>query len=81
MTDLTYYVALPFRRDDAGMPVAGEPQECRDASKAVRVASILAIDAANCGALAFSRTGDPSLGDFDDAKVIKIFGDVDTALT
>ena len=81
MADLTYYVALPFRRDEAGMPVAGELQECRDAAKAVRVASILAVDAANCGAIAFSRTGDPSLGDFDDAKVIRMFGDVDAALT
>ena len=28
------------------------------------------------GALAFSRTGDPSSGDFGDAKVIRKFGEV-----
>jgi hypothetical protein len=31
----------------------------------------------NCGAIAFSRTGDPATGDFDDAVVIKAFGEVD----
>jgi hypothetical protein len=28
------------------------------------------------GAVAFSRTGDPSTGDFGDAKVIRKFGEV-----
>jgi hypothetical protein len=28
------------------------------------------------GAVAFSRAGDPSTGDFSDAKVIRKFGDV-----
>ncbi|MGY4503902.1 hypothetical protein ACVWYH_007859 [Bradyrhizobium sp. GM24.11] len=30
----------------------------------------------NAGAIAFSRTGDPSSGDFGDAKLIRRFGDV-----
>jgi hypothetical protein len=27
-----------------------------------------------------SRTGDPSVGDFDDAKILKVFGEVDEGL-
>ena len=74
---VTYYVALPFIRDDAGDVVAGEPQECPNAGKAGRVASMLADDPRNCGAIAFSRTGDPAMGDFEDAVVIMSYGEVD----
>ena len=81
MADLTYYVALPFRVAEDGQIVSGEPQECRDSGKAVRVAAILAADPANCGAIAFSRSGNPAIGDFEDAVVIKSFGEVDSALT
>lgn len=31
---------------------------------------------ANAGAVAFSRGGSPDLGEFDDAVILKIFGDV-----
>jgi hypothetical protein len=30
----------------------------------------------NAGAVAFSRRGDPNLGEFDDAVILKTFGDV-----
>ena len=80
MTDFTYYVALPFQLSEDGDIVCGEPTECRDSGKAVRVAGILAADPANCGAIAFSRSGNPALGDFADAIVIRSFGDVDAAL-
>jgi hypothetical protein len=33
-------------------------------------------DPANAGAIAFKRSGDPLLGDFSDAIVIKRFGEV-----
>jgi hypothetical protein len=60
---------------------AGEPQECRDAFKARSVAAILASDPNNCGAVAFSRTGDAALGEFDDAVIIARLGEVDDTLT
>jgi hypothetical protein len=44
MSQVTYYVALPFRYVDGEM-VAGEPQECRDAFKARSVAAVLASNA------------------------------------
>jgi hypothetical protein len=34
----------------------------------------------HCGALAFSRTGDPSVGEFEDAVILKKIGEVDEAL-
>ena len=66
MAMVTYFVAIPFRLSEDGAIVAGEPQECRDGGKAARVAAIMASDPTNCGAIAFSRTGDPALGDFED---------------
>ena len=80
MAQVTYYVALPFRHID-GELTAGEPQECRDAFKARSVAAILASDPNNCGAVAFSRTGDVALGEFGDAVIIARLGEVDDTLT
>ena len=33
-------------------------------------------NAANVGALAFKRSGDPNLGSYGDATILKTFGDV-----
>jgi hypothetical protein len=33
-------------------------------------------DPANAGAVAFKRAGDPNVGEFSDAAVLKKFGDV-----
>ena len=74
MAAVTYYVALPFFRSEDGDLVAGEAQERQTASAAVNEARRLA--AASAGAVAFSRTGDPSVGEFEDAVLIQTFGDV-----
>jgi hypothetical protein len=34
----------------------------------------------HCGAIAFSRSGDPALGDFEDAVILKTVGEVDIGL-
>lgn len=72
---MTYYVALPFVFSDDGM-AAGEPAECLSAHAAVMRAEALSRKPAHAGAIAFSRTGDPSSGDFSDAKLIRKFGEV-----
>jgi hypothetical protein len=36
----------------------------------------MSCDAANAGAVAFSRKGNPDVGEFDDATVLKVFGEV-----
>ena len=33
-------------------------------------------DEANAGAVAFSRSGSPDVGEFEDAVILKTFGDV-----
>jgi hypothetical protein len=76
MGDLTYYVAMPFLQDDNGSPVAGPAEECQSSSSALRRAELLSRAAGNIGAIAFSRTGDPMVGEFGDAKLLKKFGDV-----
>jgi hypothetical protein len=76
MTDVTYYVALPFLQDDAGSPVAGAAEECQSSSAAMRRAEVLSRSPGSVGAVAFSRTGDPMIGEFSDAQLLKKFGDV-----
>jgi hypothetical protein len=72
---VTYYVALPFRRTEDGI-AAGEAQEMPSEYAAIRRAEAMARDAANAGALAFKRSGDPNLGNFGDAILLKAFGEV-----
>jgi len=75
MADVTYYVALPFVAADDGV-APGEASECQSSHAAIRKAEQMSVAAGNVGAVAFSRTGDPSLGDFSDAVVLKSFGAV-----
>ncbi len=52
----------------------------RSSEQAIRMAGSFAAKDGLCGAIAFSRTGDPALGDFEDAVILKTFGEVDTGL-
>ena len=76
MADITYYVALPFLEDANGCAVAGTAEECQSSTTALRRAEILSRGAGHIGAVAFSRTGDPMAGEFNDAKLLKTFGNV-----
>ena len=72
---VTYYVALPFIRTEGGT-APGEARECQSESAAIRRAEGMSRDPANAGAVAFKRAGDPNVGEFSDAVVLKKFGDV-----
>jgi hypothetical protein len=72
---MVYYVALPFVRVDGGL-APGEAIECPHAAAAVRRAEALAQKEGNAGAVAFSRQGIAELGEFEDAVILKTFGDV-----
>ena len=78
---MTYYVALGIKRsEDEGGEI-----ECRagDPEVAPEQASEWGPPAAkegHCEAIAFSRTGDPALGDFEDAVILKTVGEVDIGL-
>jgi hypothetical protein len=82
MSMVTYYVALAFKRsaEDGGDIVACDPKEARSSDQAIRIADSLAKTEGHCGAIAFSRTGDPAVGDFDDAVILKTVGEVDIGL-
>jgi hypothetical protein len=43
---------------------------------AIRRAESMSRDPANSGALAFKRSGDPNMGNFGDATILKTFGEV-----
>jgi hypothetical protein len=43
---------------------------------AIRRAEAMSRDPANSGALAFKRSGDPNMGNFEDATILKSFGEV-----
>jgi hypothetical protein len=73
--DITYYVVVPFDRNETGDLSASEAQEAPSASAAERRARALSLQ--HAGAVAFSRTGDPSVGEFRDAVVLAQFGEVD----
>jgi hypothetical protein len=66
---------VTFYRSAEGELRAGEAKESSSAASAERQARVAAQ--AHAGAVAFSRTGDPSIGEFQDAVVLAQFGDVD----
>jgi hypothetical protein len=74
MATLTYFVVLPFFRTAEGELVADEPFEVREADRARRQAERVARSKG--GAVAFSRTGDPSTGEYADAVILGRFGEV-----
>lgn len=73
MGNVTYYVAMGFELID-GELIAMDPAECQSSTQAISRARSLA--ASKAGAVAFSRTGDPNLGEFSDAVVLFTSGDV-----
>jgi hypothetical protein len=73
MSNVTYYVAIGFELID-GELVAMDPAECQSSTQAISRARSLA--ASKAGAVAFSRTGDPNIGEFADAVVLFSAGDV-----
>jgi hypothetical protein len=71
---MTYYAVLPFVRDEEGHLCPDEAVECQSTAAAATRARGLAESKA--GAVAFSRTGDPDIGEWADAIVIGRWGDV-----
>jgi hypothetical protein len=76
---VTYYVALPFVRTEEGV-APGEAQEMPNEGAAIRRAETMSFDPTDAGALAFTRSGDPNLENFNDATILKSFGEVPESL-
>jgi hypothetical protein len=78
---IAYHAALPFKLMDDGSVGPGDAIECPSAEAAIISAEILSRIEGNVGVVAFSRTGEPDRGKFEDAVVLKTYGDVPTDLT
>jgi len=74
MPRITYYAVLPFSRDADGDFIVEAAIEVRSAQQAKATASRMA--AAERGAIAFAKTGNPQLGEWDDAVILGRYGDV-----
>jgi hypothetical protein len=75
MASVTYHVVITFDRNDDGALQPGEPQEVQSAEAATRRAASLAH--AHASVVAFSRTSDPTVGEFEDAAILSQAGEVD----
>lgn len=73
MADVTYHVVLLFIRDDTGELIAEEGQEGPSEHSAMSRAR--AMIGRKAGAIAFRRTGDPQIGDFEDAVILSRYGE------
>jgi hypothetical protein len=72
---VTYYVALPFIRNEESV-APGEAQEMPNEGAATRRPEAMSRNPVNAGALACKRCGDPNIGSFADATIPKSFGEV-----
>ena len=78
---ITYHVALAFKRsEEGGEIVACQAKEERSAKQAIQTAASLAGKEGLCGAIAFSRTANADLGEFQAAVILKTIGEVDVGL-
>ena len=68
MTRETNYFVQSFNAGHGGNLKADAPITCKSATGAVRTAERLAPSKA--GVVAFSSTGDPEMGDYDDEPVV-----------
>ena len=69
---ITYYVVQSFSQGRRGILIAGEPRQVPSQRQCEALAERLAEEAV--AVVAFSRTGDPKTGDWEDAVVISQFG-------
>ena len=72
---MTYYVVVTFDWDAEGELRPGGAKELQSAESARRRVPSLAL--MHAGVVAFSRTGDPSTGEFENAVIFSQAGEVD----
>lgn len=67
-----YFVVLSYEWSRKGILFAKDPVEVQNEVQATRLAGKLA--ATSAGAVAFSRRGDPTTGEYEDAEVLARYG-------
>jgi hypothetical protein len=73
---ITHYVALSFKRADGKNLSPGTTVECSSERGAVLRAELLSLDRADVGSVAFSRSENLKLRNFEPAVVLEAFGEV-----
>lgn len=76
MSKQTYFVVLPVVAGKKGKVTEGEPVPCASGVAAIKLAQRVMASGRALGAIAFSRTGDPDTGDYEDAVVLTLLGNV-----
>lgn len=71
---ITYFVVQSFTRGKRGALLADSAVQANDQGHAFRMLERLAKSKA--GVVAFSRSGDPSTGEYTDAVVLAQYGDL-----
>jgi hypothetical protein len=66
---VTYFVVIGFQMGKSGVLIADEPREIHGSQERC-VAAGKRLAESRVGVIAFSRTGDPKLGDWDDAVIL-----------
>lgn len=71
---ITYFVVQSFTRGKKGALLADTPVQASSQDHAFRVLERLAKTKA--GVIAFSRSGDPTTGDYENAIILAVSGDL-----
>lgn len=74
MAKQTYFVVQPYEIGKRGKLGAGQPIMAASGPNAIKMAQKMKGRVA--GVVAFSKTGDPETGDYDDAMILTILGSV-----
>lgn len=69
---VTYYVVQTFQRGKRGVLLPDQPRQARDERHCEMLAERLSET--HHAVVAFSRVGDPSTGEWEDAQVIAQYG-------
>jgi hypothetical protein len=76
VTDLDGLTLLRGLSRGRGLVAGAAPAGRKKPQRGDAGAESMSRDAANAGALAFKRSGDPNIGSFADATILKSFGEV-----
>lgn len=76
MSKQTYFVVLPIVAGKKGRPIEGIPQPAASGVAAIRLAQRMLASGRVLGVIAFSKTGDPDTGDYEDAVILTVLGRV-----
>lgn len=74
----TYFVVQTFQQGNKGMLIPDQARQARDLNHCKILAERMAKTSASV--VAFSRNGDPTTGEWDDAVVVAKHGDVPAEL-